>query len=163
MNFIFQILIMILIQVFLVSAFAVVKDIESCFEKLNFENKDLYFSRLDIQMKEQSLKASRSRLWPSLSLSLSGSQGEGGSSNVGAINPNVEQPEGGIDPNTTPPAPPPPDISSHQFEEDYKVNSSWGGQISLGYYVFTRNAISEDIGHSLNALEKAKLNFDYIL
>lgn len=123
--------------------------IENLFKQLDGENDQIQAARLDREFKEQNLVGSKSRLYPSLNLSLVANEGEDNAlaaASPSSLDSGASSPGGGL--GTSP--------SGSISDSDISTNG-WASQLSLGYFVFTGFAVSEDVHRAKNSVASAKL------
>ncbi len=114
--------------------------IKELFKQLSSENQELRVSKLNTMFKEQNLQGSKSRVWPSLSLSAAANKGDGASSSSADLGTGVSTPGDSLG------------SSGTQANNLSDVSAGWTSQTSLGYFLFTGFSIDEDIKNSQRSI-----------
>lgn len=131
------------------TGFSAVKAIEDLFTELSQYDKEVESARLHTEFTQEGLKGSKSRLYPSLGLNLMAN--EGTSSSLPSPSSNLDSgasaPEGSLS-----------DQSSSSVPDLSNATKGWTSQVSLGYFLFTHFAVTEDIHRAENSVKSARLN-----
>ena len=122
--------------------------IDQLFNEMGGADKDIEISKLNTEFKQQNLKGSKSRLWPSLSLNFTANKSADSAIPVStsSLGTGVRSGSGLGD-----------QSSSNSYLDAENLNEGWVGQLSLGYFVFAKYAISEDIKRSEYELKSATI------
>jgi outer membrane protein TolC len=132
-------------------AAAVPPGVQKMFDRLDEENPEIYAAKLDTQYKFQSLRGSRSRLYPSLSLSgVARESSESAFSDPASLNTGISSPSGSLGNQGT--------SSISNLNES--AGSGWSGQTSVSYLVFTGYAVTEDIRRAENDFNASKISYE---
>ena len=119
--------------------------VESIFSRMDSENQSLRGAQLDIAFKEQTLRGARSRLFPNLSFTLAANEGEDGAvSKAADISSGGTSPSGGLG-------------SQSDGLTDLATDSGWLGQLSTGYFIFSKFAISDSIDRARSEMEISQI------
>lgn len=129
------------------SAFAVPAQIEGLFQRMEQENLSLQGAKLDVQFQEQSLRGARSKLYPTLSLSLVASEGEDSalSTTASASASSASPAAGGLG-------------AQSGGLTDVNANSGWMTQFSTNYLLFTKFAVSDSIDRARSNIEISQID-----
>ena len=124
--------------------------IENLFRQLDGENDEIKAASLSHQFKQQGLIGAESRLYPSLNLALVANEGDDGA--LGAASPSswdsgASSPDDSLGTS-----------SSGSIPDSDVTTNGWASQASLGYFIFTGFAVSEDIRRAKNDVQAAALS-----